>query len=244
MLTGVIECAYFASMRDEESRPTVCTLAFADPENPDPKPPPYIRYHLQRFSRFAATLPLTVRNLAKLAPIALTSSLAIAIYGDARRTPFIWGLVDQELHHRRARVFEEDGSFGRAGRFEVEVLGVGHVGAYTRSVFVGALRGNQISTLRLDALRDGPIFDILFASALDAFLDTARDLGTPFDDEKSDEHMSLFMDSIDTWIGSLCRILHRVQRYNHGGALLLLPDRKKPDLKIKHSLNYARLSET
>ena len=43
----------------------------------------------------------------------------------------------------------------------------------------------------------------------------------------------------DTWISTLCRILISIQRYRHGGAILITGS--ESDLDIKYRLNYRRL---
>lgn len=244
-LEELVRCAYFASMRTEEARPILSTLAFADPKNPDPNHPGHVRHHRPHFTPFEKQIPLTVRNLAKLAPIAQTAALAIAVYGSRGKPPFIWGLVDQEVHQRRTRVFEDDNSFGRPGVFEVEILGIGHVGAYSDEEFIGELRGNRLITRRLDALRGGPVFDTLFDPAFDMVVEIQAELGEPFDGplKAGSKSESLLFDTIESWTGTICRILHRIQRYHHGGALLIQPKPSAKDLSIKYPLTYSRLSE-
>ncbi len=246
LLTHIVESAYFSSMRTDESRVTLCSLAFADPDNPDPNPPPFIRDHRPRFFPLKRPLPLTVSTIAKLAPIARTSALALAVHGTASKSPYVWGLVDQEIHQRRTRVFEDDASFGRPGLFELEVHGIGHVGAYSRSHFIGSLRADRLVTGRLDALREGEVFDIIFDAALEAHGTIAARLGHPFDlmPDENNAASDLLVKAVESWLGTLCRILHRIQRYEHGGALLLLPTRGTRDLSVKHAMSYSRLTET
>jgi hypothetical protein len=43
------------------------------------------------------------------------------------------------------------------------------------------------------------------------------------------------------WIASLCRLLLRVQNYQHGGAILMTPDYSFAGLNIKYQIDYARL---
>jgi hypothetical protein len=46
----------------------------------------------------------------------------------------------------------------------------------------------------------------------------------------------------DLWIGSLCRILISIQRYRHGGAILVT-DRNR-DLNPHYQVSYDRLPKT
>lgn len=43
----------------------------------------------------------------------------------------------------------------------------------------------------------------------------------------------------ETWIGTICRLLISIQRYRHGGALLIT--RSDADLNIKYQIKYPRL---
>ncbi len=246
VLTQILEVAYFASMKTEESKAIACSLSFADPERPDHDPPRKVRHHRWRFFPVGERLPFSVRNLVKLAPVAQSAALSIAIFADSKQPPYIWGLVDQEIHHRRSRVFEADGTFGRPGLFQIDIQGIGHIEAYCDLEFVGALRTNRLSTQRLDALRTGPLFNSLFDRALEGvFFPVAKELGyrkqelLPSGDEVND----LLVESIDSWLGLICRVLHRIQRYRHGGALLITPDARSRELKIKHRIRYDRLTD-
>ncbi len=220
-LAKLVEVAWLASLKTEEGRPTVCNLAYIDPHNPDPNPPPLIR--LPRWSYYAINdpVPLTVGNLAKLAPALNPYTANIAFFDLPARGLFISGFTDQQTLFRQGFEFEEDGGWARPGLFQLDILGIGSLAAYDSDKLIASVRHETLVTNTADVFSSG-----LIAEKLRAIL------GYPIVDEGL---------SFDTAMRCLCRILIRMRRFRHGGALLFDNPPAKSRLRLKHSVKYTKL---
>lgn len=238
VLTQFLECAYFASMKTEESHGITGTLAFVDYAKPDSDPPPKIRSHRPRFVKFEKELPYNVKTLVKLAQAADPASTEIAVALHPCGTLLIVGLIDQELPFRRSLGHEEGAGFGRLGLFQVEIMGIGVLAVYRSRILLGGLRQNVLALDFLDALREGPIAKLLTPYIANSLEMVRKEVGAEFDRTvwwSSGDWESLVR---ETWLGALSRILLAIQRYGHGGALLLLPKESHTDLSTKYPLRY------
>ncbi len=243
LLTELLETAYFASMRTEESHGITCTIALLDYAQPD-TPPRRIRAHRASLVRFAHELPYSVKVLTKLAQAADVASTCVAVAAKADGKLFIIGLIDQEVHHQNLVRHESDvGNLGRRGLLQVEVTGVGALAVYDDTTMIAGLRQNTLVTNFIEVFQKGPILQLL-RTHVDALNEQVRrETGGEYDRESwwsFDDWESLIR---DLWIGTLCRTLLAIQRYGHGGALLLLPDLSLEGLSLKYSIDYPKLNE-
>src|ERR1700677_1488047 len=238
VLTEFLECAYFASMKTEESLGIKCTLAFVNYLKPDSDPPPLIRPHRPRFVKFEKELPYNVKTLVNLAQAADPATTEIAVALHPSGILLIVGLVDQEVPFRRSLGHEEGAGFGRLGIFQVEVTGIGVLTVYRDRTLLGGLRQNVLASDFLDALRQGPIAKILAPFIVKSLAIVRKEVGAAFDRSVwwSFDDWELLVR--ETWLGALSRILLSIQRYGHGGALLLLPKKSHVDLNTKYPLHY------
>lgn len=238
MLTEFLECAYFSSMKTEESHGITCTIALVDYAKPDSDPPPRIRAQRPRFMRFGAELAYNTKTLVKLAQAADPEASEIAVAVNPGGELVIIGLIDQELQFRRSLNHEDGASFGRLGVFQVEITGVGILAVYRGATLVGGLRQNALAASFLDALHDGPIAKLLLPYISRAVSRVKEEVGPDFSRTvwwSFDDWESLIREK---WLGVLSRILLTIQRYGHGGALLLLPKESTTDLSVKYALTY------
>ena len=243
-LKALFESCYFASLQREESRPTVVTLAFMDPRNPDPRRPPKIRPQRWTVHPFSTKIDMTVRNVVKLAPSASPSSTMIAVFEDSS-VPYIWGLVDQQTDFREAfdREKYDVAHFPRPGLFQVEIVGPGTLTVFDDMHHVLTLHESSLSRGDSDVFHYGPV-----AALLGRYVDACsrRALRKLSQDRTRRAEAAPLPEVVRTlcrslWIASLCRIVLRIRRRKHGGAVLLTPSASIRHLSCKYKLRYTRL---
>ena len=234
VLAKFLEVIYFASLKTEEGRPLQLRIALVDPNNPDPNRPPRPRPDRWNIIQTKNRLPFTVPNLVKLSKAADPWSSCLAVYFDANESFFIWGLVDQTVHFNTMLVRETESGYSPPGLFHVAATGTADLTVYRDYGFVARLAQDNLLKHQNDIFWSGPFRSRLFGAA--NYLDAVRDrFGT---DPPDDWDMWVGTLS-EKWIATLSRILISIQRYRHGGALLI--SRSNSDLDIKYRVDYTRL---
>ena len=79
-LEELLEVAFFASMKTEESEQVLCTLVYVDMNNPDPRPPDRIVADRWSYIRFEQPIPLDVKNVVKVSKSIDSAFAALAVY--------------------------------------------------------------------------------------------------------------------------------------------------------------------
>jgi hypothetical protein len=237
-LTKLLEVAFFASMRTEEAEAIRCSVTYINPERPDPRPPGRVVANRWRSMPFADRIPLTPGSLVKIAKSFDSEASSVAVYADAEGQPFIWGAIDQHGWRTRFMRRETDEGVDSPGLFECAIVGVGALEVYKDYTLLAALRQGAIGVGFNDVLgENGPVRRVL-QPAID---DLVRGVRDTVGDEVFDRR-DHWVDSLTGyWTTTLARILLGVQRYAHGGALVLTPDDANEGLSIKYPLQYARI---
>jgi hypothetical protein len=173
--------------------------------------------------------------LIKLSRAADPWSSSLAVFYKQDGIFFIWGLVDQTVHFNTMLVRETTSGYAPPGLFQVVATGTADLTVYREYRFVGRLAQDTLVTSQNDVFELGPIRERLFDGIeryWDAVLRRIRAL-QPVD---GDDVAYLG----DRWVGTLCRLLISIQRYRHGGALLIGTSRS--GLDVKYAIDYGRLS--
>lgn len=121
-LEEILEVAFFASMKTEESEPVLCTLAYVDMKNPDPMPPERIVADRWSYVRFEQPIPLDVKNLVKVSKSIDSAFAALAVCRDSNERLVIWGAIDQQ-GQRAAFTSRKADEGPDANRCAVQLLG-------------------------------------------------------------------------------------------------------------------------
>jgi hypothetical protein len=246
MLTRLFEVVYFTSLKTEEGRPVQARVALVDPKRPDPDRPAGPTADRWKITKLADNIPLTVSNLVKLSKAADPWSSCLAVYYDSSRQPFIWGLVDQVVHFNTYLVHEKPHAYSPPGLFQVIALGTADLSVYREHEFIARLAQDVLSKRQSDIFWSGHLSDRL-DPGIARYLEAVW-RGVVREDKAAyvrrwvkDLRRSHDWDSsiAETWISTICRILISVQRYRHGGALLIT--RSRTDLSIKYGIRYPRL---
>ncbi|MEX0676795.1 MAG: putative sensor domain DACNV-containing protein [Pirellulales bacterium] len=234
VLTRLLETLYFASLKTDEGRPILCTVNYVDPQDrPSPRgrPPADCWSHVP----FERPLPFDVRTLAKLARAADPAVSSLAVYRDKRNKLFIWGMVDQEPRHSEFITLGASPTPERPGLFQATITGVGNISVYQNDALIGSLEQNTLVEEYHDVLWAGPVHDLLVGYLHSYLVDTAA---------KRPEHIgpeTLEAELLMRWINAICRILINIQRYRHGGGLLITTQTTLDLLNVKYKIRYDRL---
>ncbi|MGB8062519.1 MAG: putative sensor domain DACNV-containing protein [Candidatus Sulfotelmatobacter sp.] len=236
VLTKFLEVIYFVSLKTEESEYVRCWVTFADPRKPDADPPARARADRWSIAKLENRIPFNTRNLVKFAPAADPWSTAVAVYYD-KGALFIWGLVDQAVHTSTALVRESSSRYPPPGIFYAIAQGTADLSVYREDGLIARLRQDTIVTREHNVLWRGPIYRMLLPSIRKLRAYVVGEVGRETYDASQFSPGGLE----EEWLGTLSRLLIGIQRYRHGGALLL--SNTVSDLHFKYPLHYDRLCD-
>jgi len=180
---------------------------------------------------------MDVRNLVKLSSAVDPWGSTLAVDADAEGNLRIWGLVDQSVHYSTFIVKEASSGPTMPGLFQAVIQGTGEIAAYRTYVFLGGLKQDILVKTQQIVFESGPIHSKLMRS-ITLFQERARKrVGSALYDRRG--HWNASLEKL--WISALCRILIGIQKYHHGGAVLISDD--DSELNVKYSLSYSRLAD-
>jgi hypothetical protein len=214
-----------------------CDLLLVSPDNPDPLPPQRIAEHRWRFIRLENAVPLTVENLAKIAAAADPWATAIAIYVTDTSAPFIWALVDQQVHYNRWRYHDAEFGPSNPSAYRIALEDVGAIAV--------SFDYEMIVRIARDDIRFAPQ-PVFWAGPFSTKID---DLLSPFVSELRVGVGEQEFASSEEWPRAIRRefrlaiqrILLHIAKYRHGGALLI--SAAAAGLNPKYCVSYERLPE-
>jgi hypothetical protein len=207
-----------------------------DPNDPDPSPPPRILAHRWKYIKLAVPLPFTVGNLAKLCRGVDPWSSSLAVYADSEGKVSIWGFIDQTVHFNTFVVRESGGGPSEPGLFQAVSQGIADIIVYRAFSMMARLVQNVLVREPNDVLWAGPL-----ARRLSRHIESFRSRAIAKVGRKAYRQFPFWDISLrDEWLDTLCRLLINIQRYRHGGAILL--SGQSDDLNIKYRIEYTRLS--
>src|SRR5260370_18448078 len=235
-LIELLDAVYFTSLKTEEGKPLQIRIVLVDPSNPDPDPPRpgYARPDRWKITKLANQLPLTVPTLIKLSKAADPWSSSLAVYYDSDCRFFVWGLVDQTVHFNTQLVRESDaGGYAPPGIFQVVAYGTADLSVYREFSFVARLQQDRLFKRQNDVFSSGPVRDRLTQGVKRHITSVKQALKEPIRQRflrDWGESISDWNESIaGHWLSTICRLLISIQRYRHGGAVLITNSRANLD---------------
>lgn len=237
VLVTLFEAMYFASLKTEESVPISFHLAYLDPNDTEPYPAGKITNDRWMFIQLAQPIPVTIPNLIKIANASDPRTSSFAVYHDPYEHLFVWGFVDQGNSYNDYVNYESETGSARPGLFQASIVGIGHLVAYIEMKKIAELKINTLIRSTSDVLRRGPILQALMPG-INAYLDA---VGQAVSEDKYEDRSHWEATLTSSWLETLCRLLLRVQRFQHGGAILITPETSLRGLNIKYELPYDRL---
>jgi hypothetical protein len=233
----LFETLFFASLRREETQAISCRVAFIDRKRPDPRPPQRRVADRWGFFPLSTDLPFTVSNLVKLSQAVDPWGSTLAADADSKGKLRIWGLIDQSVHFSTYLVKEASVGPEMPGMFQAAIDGVGEVSVYKTYVLIGSLKYDTLIKRQHRVFQAGPIH-----SKMMPWVEAYRTRVVKKANKEAYESRDHWDDSLeDLWFSVLCRLLIGIQRYGHGGAVLISDNGK--GLVPKYSLKYPRLSD-
>lgn len=231
VLEKLFDVVYFTSLKTEEGKPVVARLCLVNPDKPEDSPPPAPRPDRWQLTRLSPRLPLTVSTLVKIAKSADPWTSALAVFFDKPGEPYIWGLIDQTVHWNRMMVREGTG-YDPPGIIHVVANGVADLSVFHEAIFLARLQQDNLIEGQNDVFWNGPVSRRL-AQWTRAFRQRVKRRVPP---GVYRNQMETDFNLNDLWITSLCRILINIQRYRHGGAVLLTTTNRGlfPHYRIKY----------
>lgn len=238
-LIGLCEVLFFSSLKTDELAPIRCTVTYINPKNPDPSPPERILADRWSVTAFDQSIPFNQKNLSKLAKASDPLVSAIAVYRAESNQLFMWGLIDQQHNRAGFASLELNEGAENPGWFSISILGVGHLAFYLNYTLLGTLRHDELVSKYYDVLKSGPIHDKL-KLGMDVHLNDVKSRNSSAAFSARGHRPDSFR---RYWIRALSRILLGIQRYGHGGAVLLANANSARDVQLKYPLRYTRLPD-
>jgi hypothetical protein len=207
-----------------------------DFRNPDPVPPRRIVADRWSCTAFDAKIDFTVKNLVKLAQAADPATSSLAIFAGERGL-VVWGMVDQQYRHRAFVDRESETGPENPGVLRTSITGAGCLSVDVGFTTVATLRQGRMTSESYDVFGKGPISAILADPIAAIVARTKLAVGTAEYELRGHWDSSL----TDDYVRTLTRIILGIQRYEHGGALLITSSPDLSALRIKYPLPYSRL---
>jgi hypothetical protein len=236
-LTTLFETLYFASLKQEENQAISCRIAFVNRKRPDPEPPERIVADRWQCCPLAHDLPLDVRNLVKLSTAVDAWGSTLAVETNSGGNWRIWGLIDQSVHYSTYVVKEATDGAEMPGMFQAVIKGIGEIAVYQTYILLGSLRQDVLVTKQLRVFQSGPVHSKLMNSIKALQKHTRATVGSALYDKRN--HWDESIERL--WVSALCRILIGIQKYHHGGAVLISD--AGLGLNAKYLLSYNRLAD-
>jgi hypothetical protein len=238
VLRRLFETLYFASLKQEETQPISCRIAFIDRKRPDPDPPERVTANRWKVFALGADLPLTVRNLVKLSTAVDPWGSTLAVDTDSKGLLQIWGLIDQSVHYSAHVVREAKNGAEMPGMFQAVIQGPGEIAVYRQYLLLGSLKQDALVKRQQRVFQSGPVRLKLTKSIKEFQRKVREEVGNKLYNDR--DHWDESLEG--SWISALCRILIGIHNYQHGGAVLISDDGL--GLNPKYSLEYDRLSDS
>lgn len=236
-LIDLFETMYYVSLKTEESTPISFDMVYLDPNNADPEPPSRVPSDRWMVVQLSESISANVSDLVKLAKASDPRTSSLAIHHDEHEKLFVWGFVDQGNSYSDYVNYESETEVARPGLFQASIKGVGHLVAFIKMKKVAELKINSLITTVSDVLEGGPVREALMPG-ISGYLEAVK-AAVPRDKYTDPSQWESRL--ISHWLKTLCRLLLRIQKYRHGGAILISPDNSARGLDIKYEMPYDRL---
>ena len=238
-LSALFQTMFLASLKTEEGAFVRCSIAYADPQNPDPDAPSRQRDPRWKFFSFGSSIEFTVANLSKIAFAADPSSTSIAVFPGKDGNLKMWGFFDQQGGYQSFVTHEADSAFGPPGLLQVQILSTGHLIVSVGLSVIAELNAGTLVEDTIDVFDGLPVFSKLqmgLAKRIRNIAKKVEEKGFTFEKEFA---ASIYYD----WINLLRRILLRARGYGHGGAFLITDNANAINIVPKYQLTYTRLPD-
>lgn len=235
ILGNLLSVVFYGSLSREEGMPIRFDVFVIDPDHADLDPPARPVERRWRYVPLTNRIPLSVSALAKLANAADPWATALAVFHHFGEW-FIWALIDQQVHFNRWRYLDAQSGPDNPAGYRISVEDVGHVVIYwDYSVLVRSVR-DQLLFSQDDVFWEGPVASRLMELVEPLLVEVEATAAA----EMLSRHQGWRASARSAFIKALQRILLHMNRYHHGGALIIGAS-TTDDLKPKYGIQYDRL---
>lgn len=246
VLEAICTALYFASLKTEEAEPIGTSITFFD--GPDLE-----RYEQEgggagswSLTRFGRRLPLGVEELVKLAQAIDPMFGTIAVAEDEQGLFFL-GATDQEIAYHRTMAGDDQELTRHAGTYHVTINSPGSLSVYVDDAILATLSHGELIDKFHRVLQEGLVAERI-VEGLDrldpqVYFVAAAERLLPGVELRGYEALFPKLAKVEL-VRVIARLLARIQRYGHGGALLLIADGLDgPDdgLDVKYPFRYGAL---
>jgi len=240
VLTMLFQTMYHVSMKTEEGESLRIRVVFMNPDEQERDKPQYTSADRWSFVALEEPLPFATATVAKIAMATDPRSSSIAVYPDENDNLLILGLVDQAHTYYNFINYEAESGPTFPGLFEVTVESTGCVSVSSGYKKVAELRVGRLVKFSPDVLSRGPVCEFL-NYGMEKYISQVRGkVGEEIYNDR--DHWDATLSNY--WMTLISRILLRIRRYNHGGALLIKGHPSNSYLNIKHEITYKRLQQS
>ena len=161
----------------------------------------------------------------------------LAVFSGQNEELYVWGLVDQELRYADYASLDLGTIPKRPGLFQAKINGVGHVSVYQDYSLIGSLEHDTLVAQYHDVIWNGPIHEALATPLRTTYQRFCEEEVHASGSGRGEIASRLLLRSLN----AVCRILLNIQRYRHGGGLLISPGSCPCAANVKYRLHYDRL---
>jgi hypothetical protein len=241
-LADLFGAMFFASLQTDEHEPVRFAASYVDPDNDDPRRPPFPVAYDRRITRLADPVPVTVASLRKLSRAADPFSVKLAIYASPEGKFSTWGLIDQRQHEMLFESHESERGPREVGYFSAEVTGTGELRILAEHNLIATLRGGELLTKYADVLSWSSDPTRKYARYAHYHVAAVRSvIGTRSWKRAVRESRDWPQWLQGGWFRTVQRLILAVQRYRHGGTLLICPGPRPDDVKASFVARYRRI---
>jgi hypothetical protein len=159
----------------------------------------------------------------------------LAVDADTKGNLQMWGLIDQSVHFSAFLVKEVSKGPEMPGMFQAVIEGIGEISAYKSNVLLGTLKQATLLINQHRVFLKGPIHSKMLPWVNSYKQTVAAVVGVSVINSYWAPKLE------DIWFSAVSRLLIGIQRYRHGGAVLISDEAN--DLRPKYSIEYRRLGE-
>ena len=143
-------------------------------------------------------------------------------------------MYDQTVHFNTGLVRESDLGWNPPGAFQIAANSVADLSVFYESSLIARLSRDRIIRRENDIFTGGPVYRKLNPAITRLKSGIVAELG------RGAYPAALWDGQLTEWYtGTICRLLVSIQRYRHGGALLITSKRTRLD--VKYAIDYDRL---
>lgn len=225
ILEEILNTSFFASLKQEERRPTQFSLVFCDPDRLSNSAFRYSRYtKIFNLMRFASPRRFSASEIVRLAPACEPDKTLLLVSRIKRKTGlFLWGIVDVGK--------DSSVSHNSLSELQVRVFAPGELKITLHGRTLCHYKNGRIVFPERSLVNSGFIYRFFKPTSLNLASEAMTATGhKPRGQIRERDFRAM------TYLFTLQRIAEKIHELNHGGCILIVPEKKEPlhtDIKYR-----------